>query len=228
MATITELRGNLFESRCQVLVNTVNCAGVMGRGIALEFKNRFPEMFQQYRQYSEQGLIQIGKLHLWRQNSPWILNFPTKQHWRHPSKIEYIEAGLKKLAETYHQRGISSIAFPQLGSSLGGLNWLDQVRPTMLKYLKPLDVQVEIYEYDPFAPDPLFDALYQRICRFAPGDYTRELKVSSIQAERLAEAVQSGKLTNMRGLQEIKGVGEKTIERLYTFVAKPYQQLEML
>ena len=149
MAEIKEITGNIFDSKCQTIVNTVNCMGVMGKGIALEYKKRFPQMYEQYKQFCDNGDIKPGYLWLWTKSTPWVLNFPTKQHWRYPSRIEYIEIGMKKFSEKYKKKNIVSIAFPEIGASLGGLRWED-VKKVMYKYLEPLqDLKVEIYHFDP-------------------------------------------------------------------------------
>lgn len=92
-------------------------------------------------------MLDIGNLWIYKSDTKWILNFPTKTHWRNPSKIEYIEQGFKKFVETYEEKGITSVSFPKLGCGNGGLNWEDEVRPLMGKYLKglPIDVFVHIY-----------------------------------------------------------------------------------
>lgn len=149
MAKIIEINGDLFESKAQALVNTVNCYGVMGKGIALEFKKKFPEMFEVYKEYCDKKLIKPGVLQLYKKSSPWILNFPTKDHWRSPSKLEYIESGLIKFSNEYKSKGIKSIAFPKLGTQNGGLDWED-VKILMYNYLSELeDLEVEIYHYLP-------------------------------------------------------------------------------
>ena len=103
---------SLLESTAQTLVNTVNCVGVMGKGIAKHFKEREPEMFFEYKRICEKKLLAPGKLWLWRGADSLILNFPTKQHWRSPSKLEWIEAGLKKFVSDYQELGIIEISFP--------------------------------------------------------------------------------------------------------------------
>lgn len=112
---ITFVKGDIFQSPAQVLVNTVNTIGVMGKGIAKEFKTLFPEMFKKYQFHCESGELDIGKLWVYKTANKWILNFPTKTTWRKPSKYEYIESGLKNFVETYAERGITSIASPPLG-----------------------------------------------------------------------------------------------------------------
>ena len=141
---ITYLKGDLFNSPAQVLVNTVNTVGVMGKGIALEFKKRYPEMFLKYQKVCADNSLDVGKLFLWMGAGQWILLFPTKKHWRNPSQPEFIELGLKKFADNWQRLGIESIAFPRLGCGNGGLDW-EVVRPIMEKYLKPLPIQVFIY-----------------------------------------------------------------------------------
>jgi O-acetyl-ADP-ribose deacetylase (regulator of RNase III) len=144
---LTFVRGDLFESPAQVLVNTVNTVGVMGKGIALTFKQVYPDMFKRYQVLCEQKQLEIGKLWLHKTEHKWILNFPTKSHWRNPSRLEYIEAGLQKFVSTYTEQGIASVAFPELGCGNGELDW-DVVRPVMLRYLRPLPINVYIYLYD--------------------------------------------------------------------------------
>lgn len=144
---LTYVRGDLFSSPAKVLVNTVNTVGVMGKGIALTFKQVFPEMFERYLALCEAKRIEVGNLWLYRTEHKWVLNFPTKKHWRSPSKLEYLEAGLEKFVDTFAQEKITSIAFPQLGCGNGELEWED-VQPLMAKYLRPLPINVYIYLYD--------------------------------------------------------------------------------
>ena len=135
----------LFESPARVLVNTVNTVGVMGKGVALEFKKRFPEMYGLYREHCKAGRLRVGQLWLYRTLGRWVLNFPTKTHWRSPSKTEYIRAGLEKLAATYQDQGVDSISFPLLGCGNGRLDFDTEVRPLMEQYLRPLPIPVYIH-----------------------------------------------------------------------------------
>ena len=129
-----------LEGRVQTLVNPVNCKAVMGRGLALQFKERYPAMFAEYRQRCLSGALTVGRLHVWRPspNATWVLNFPTKQHWREPSSLEIIEAGLKRLLDIYQRAQIKSIAFPLLGCGEGRMAWKD-VEPLLLRYLTQLE-----------------------------------------------------------------------------------------
>ena len=136
---------DLFESPAKVLVNTVNTRGVMGKGIALRFKKIYPEMFSRYREHCEHRRLTIGKLYLYKTTHKWILNFPTKEHWRYPSRVEYIEAGLRKFEASCAEIGAPSIAFPMLGCGNGELDFEAQVKPLMEKYLGALSIPALIH-----------------------------------------------------------------------------------
>ncbi|MFC4308258.1 macro domain-containing protein [Steroidobacter flavus] len=138
------LIGNLFESEAQTLVNTVNCVGVMGKGVALEFKKRFPEMFDDYVARCERKTVQLGKPYLYADLATRIVNFPTKAHWRSPSKLEDIEQGLNFLVDHIQEWQITSIAMPPLGCGNGGLDWAE-VGPLIYRKLGRLPIDVEVY-----------------------------------------------------------------------------------
>lgn len=139
------LHGNLFASQAQTLVNTVNCVGVMGKGVALQFKKRFPEMFADYERRCAAGAVKLGEPYLWAPLvAPWVLNFPTKDHWRSRTRLADIEAGLDRLAACYQDWGIESLAVPPLGCGEGQLDW-QVVGPTLYRGLGRLDVNVELY-----------------------------------------------------------------------------------
>ncbi len=137
--------GDIFESTMKTLVNTINCVGVMGKGIALEFKKRFPNMYGEYVSLCESGIVRPGKPYVYQDfYGTSILNFPTKDHWRSPSKLSYIISGLDWFREHYHEYGITAIAFPPLGCGNGGLTW-DVVGPVMYDRLKDLPIDIELY-----------------------------------------------------------------------------------
>lgn len=148
---ITYVDFSLFDSPCKVLVNTVNTVGVMGKGIAKEFKGIYPKMFTEYQSLCERGLIDIGNLWIYPTSNKWVLNFPTKKHWRSPSKPEYLEAGLQKFARIYQDARIASVSFPMLGCGNGELDWESQVKPRMEHYLRPLPIEIFIHMHDPKA-----------------------------------------------------------------------------
>jgi O-acetyl-ADP-ribose deacetylase (regulator of RNase III) len=148
--------GNLLEAATDALVNTVNTVGVMGKGIALQFKQAFPDNFKAYEAACRRGEVQTGRMFVHESRAltgpRFIVNFPTKRHWKGRSRIEDIEAGLEDLAATIHRHGIRSIAVPPLGCGLGGLSW-DEVRPRILKALGGIE-GVDVYLYAPGgAPD---------------------------------------------------------------------------
>lgn len=144
---VTFVKGDIFKSPAQVLTNAVNCVGVMGKGVALEFKNRYPQMFNDYKLKCDQGKVKPGQPYLWEDDSAQVLNFPTKRHWRDQSLIQDIEDGLKYLATSYEQMGIQSIAMPALGCGLGGLKW-SEAQPLIVKYLGDLP-DLDAYVYEP-------------------------------------------------------------------------------
>ena len=135
---ITYFSCTVFDVPAQTLINTVNCVGVMGKGLALACKQRFPEMYEEYRRVCDAGQLRPGCLQLWKGPAQWVLNFPTKQHWRNPSQIEWIEDGLRVLAKNYQAMGITSINVPPLGCANGGLNFERDVKPLIEQYLSNL------------------------------------------------------------------------------------------
>lgn len=145
---ITYVQGGFFTSPAAILVNTVNTVGIMGKGIAKDFKAIYPEMFGVYQDACERGEFQIGSLMLYRSEHKSVLNFPTKRHWKQKSQLPDIEVGLKTFVERYDELGIGSVAFPQLGCGNGELDWERQVRPLMERYLSPLPIDVYIHIYD--------------------------------------------------------------------------------
>lgn len=142
---IIYIQTDLFTSPAQTLVNTVNTVGVMGKGIAKVFKEKYPQMFKEYKKLCDERLLSIGNLHLWRGSDKWVLNFPTKTTWQKPSDIRYLEAGLQKFCETYEALGITSISFPPIGCGNGQLDWA-KVKPLMQDYLGKLPLQIFVHE----------------------------------------------------------------------------------
>jgi O-acetyl-ADP-ribose deacetylase (regulator of RNase III) len=146
MAMIEFRTGDILRADAEALVNTVNCVGIMGRGVALQFKNDFPQNFRAYEAACRRKEVQPGKMFVFETgsltNPKFIVNFPTKRHWRGKSRMEDIDSGLRALVDEIRKRGIRSIAIPALGSGLGGLNWVD-VRPRIeaaLRGIEHLDV----------------------------------------------------------------------------------------
>jgi O-acetyl-ADP-ribose deacetylase (regulator of RNase III)/uncharacterized protein YwgA len=136
---------DLFESRAQTLVNTVNCVGVMGKGVAEQFKRRFPNMFDDYKSRADRKAVRLGEPYLYR-GSPaiQIVNFPTKDHWRSPSRLADIERGLDYLAAHTAEWGVTSLALPPLGCGNGGLEW-SEVGPLIYRKLHNLPIDIEVF-----------------------------------------------------------------------------------
>ena len=144
-------QGNLLDADTEALVNTVNTVGVMGKGIALMFKEAFPENFKIYEDACKTRDVHLGQMLVTERKDlmggpKWIINFPTKGHWRYPSKMEWIENGLEDLRRVVTEKGIKSVAMPPLGSGNGGLNW-SEVRPLIETALRDIpDVNFLVYE----------------------------------------------------------------------------------
>ncbi|MBL8812375.1 MAG: macro domain-containing protein [Planctomycetaceae bacterium] len=143
-------QGNLLDAEVDAVVNTVNTVGVMGKGIALMFKERFPENFKDYAAACKRGAVQVGRMFVTRSSElggpRWIINFPTKQHWRGSSKLEWISEGLIDLKRVLAENSIQSVAIPPLGSGNGGLDWND-VRPLIETAFANLsNVEVQVFE----------------------------------------------------------------------------------
>lgn len=136
----------MFETSADIRVNTVNCVGVMGAGVALAFKTRFPEMFKEYKRACEAGEIRPGKLHVWKSlTGDWIINFPTKRHWRDKSRYKDIEDGLVALHDYLKDKGRIRIVLPALGCGHGGLDW-GKVSVLIEERLKDLEAEIIVFE----------------------------------------------------------------------------------
>lgn len=145
MASFRALIGDLFQSKAQTLVNTVNCVGVMGKGVAQEFKKRYPDMFEDYERRCEAKLVKLGKPYLYKDVlGTRIINFPTKDHWRSSTRIKDVESGLDFFVSHLKEWGVTSIAMPPLGCGNGGLDW-SEVGPLIYRKLHGLDVDVEVF-----------------------------------------------------------------------------------
>lgn len=147
---IEKRQGDILNADAEALVNTVNCVGIMGRGIALQFRKAFPDNFKAYEVACRRGEVQPGRMFVFETgqltNPRYIINFPTKRHWKGKSRIEDIDAGLDALVKEVRRLGIRSIAIPPLGSGLGGLDW-SKVRPRIERALRALeDVRAIIFE----------------------------------------------------------------------------------
>lgn len=226
---ITEVDGNIFDADVDAIVVTVNTVGEMGAGIALEARLRMPEMAEAYREQCESGRLDVGMLWLWRYSDPKVLCFPTKKHWRYPSQLSYIRAGLDKLVETYRERGLQRIAVPHLGADRGGLDWASEVRPLVVERLDPLsDLEVVLYGYDPSVPDALFERLTALINGMTVERFAEQAGLRRREAELVHRIVMQAPYPNPSVLHRTRGIGITTLERVYAFAreagATPLQE----
>lgn len=159
MGRFINIEGNILDDDAHALVNTVNCKGVMGSGLALQFKEAYEDMFEAFKQACTDNKVQLGKMHVWKlegqssliSETSIIINFPTKHHWKDKSQLKDIKLGLQDLRKVIAQENIDTIAIPQLGCGLGGLDWA-KVEPLIMEEL--LDVEAEIRLYKPVQVNP--------------------------------------------------------------------------
>lgn len=142
------VNGDMFDTKYDAYINPVNCKGVMGAGLALDFKYKYPINFEAYKVVCNSGALKPGGIYYTVQDHTVIINFATKDHWKDPSRIEWIEEGCRKLRDFWlsDQNIIESVAIPKLGCGLGGLKWSD-VRPILIKYFNDI-TNVDIYIYE--------------------------------------------------------------------------------
>jgi O-acetyl-ADP-ribose deacetylase (regulator of RNase III) len=136
--------GDILDSEAQTLVNTVNTEGVMGKGIALQFRRRFPAMYEDYVERCARGEVELGRPYIFKGIDAWVINFPTKEHWRSLSRLEHIVAGLEYLKAHYRDWSLASLAVPPLGCGEGGLEWR-VVGRVLYRYLREFDIPVTLY-----------------------------------------------------------------------------------
>lgn len=210
------LIGDIFESDAQTLTNTVNCVGVMGKGIAEQFKERFPEMYEDYVDRCEEGEVQLGRPYLYRRDEePWVLNFPTKGHWRAISDLSDIRRGMEHVLDKYKEWGIESLAVPPLGCGNGQLDWR-VVGPTLYRYLNQMDIPVELYAPFETPDEHLEPAFLER----------QEIASDDIQSIRSKEEIDAGAFALAAMVAKIEGeryrhpVGRTRFQKLAYFATE--------
>ena len=213
---IVTRKGSIFESGCQTIVNTVNCKGIMGKGLALEFRHRFHQMYIHYKRQCGAEKIRVGELTIWKQSRPWIINFPTKNHWKYPSRIKYIQDGLKFFVEHYERWGIQSIAFPKLGASHGKLHW-PRVRKLMTRFLNELPIHIEIWEFEQGSKDSLFESLKRRLQLMDCAECKRLIGLRPHEAAVLSRAANEGSMQSFDDVKGLPGIGAKSMIKIYRF-----------
>lgn len=203
----------VFNVGAQTIVNTINCVGVMGTGLALEFQLRFPEMEKDYVQRCQQKKVEVGRPYLYKDyGSPWILNFPTKHHWKYPSKIEWIEQGLRYFATNYERGGITSVAFPKLGCSNGGLDW-HIVSSLMEEYLKDLDIDIFICEDTEKEASGTEGVMVQMLNKLEKLDWAEETCLRSDIKKKIIAATP---IHRFRDLRRVEGIGKQTYNDVFS------------
>lgn len=206
-------KGTIFNTPAKTLVNTVNCFGVMGAGIALEFKLRYSKMFLDYEEKCKNNEYKTGRPKLFKDDDIWILNFPTKNHWRYPSKIQWIEEGLQYFVNNYKRAGIESIAFPKLGTNNGGLDW-KEVKEVMEKYLSNLDIDVYICLDEKKEAEGIEKEMVDAINEANSEKLVNEVKLTKKQVDKITEYMPIKRFWH---LSKVKGLGEKAYQKIFKY-----------
>ena len=222
-----EKKGNIFNSNAMAIVNTVNCVGAMGKGIALDFKLRFPEMFKEYQKICFKHLLRPGQILPYTKSSPIILNFVIKDDFKDPSREEWIEQTLQKFVSNYRSMGITSVAFPWMGAMNGGLPF-ETIQNLTRKYLSDLeDISIEVYEFDPDVPCKLYNSLETIVNNslFTVSELERYSDIKTRYWEKIISAVKDDRTKSINNLCHyiVNGkriIGKTNIERLFIFLTK--------
>lgn len=204
--------GTVFNVGTQALVNTVNCTGVMGAGIALEFMLRYPAMFEDYEAKCKEGKIITGRVDYFKNDDGnTIVNFPTKWHFKYPSKLIWIEQGLKDFVNTYQNKGITSVAFPKLGTSNGGLNWIE-VKNLMEKYLSNLNLDVYICLDNTKEAEGLEKNMLNKFNSTSIDQLSRLVKLNAKQKDNIQKFIPYKRFWQ---ISETESIGMKTYSMIF-------------
>ncbi|MBS3973012.1 MAG: macro domain-containing protein [Erysipelotrichia bacterium] len=205
--------GTVFNVECDARVNTVNCLGVMGAGIALEYKLRYPEMFEEYKEKCLKKFIKLGKVDYWSTNQEIIVNFPTKYDFRYPSELKWIEYGLIDFLDTYKTLNINRVAFPKLGVGNGELDWID-VKRLMEMYLNDIELEVIIcLDEDKKASGKELDM----VTAFNKINLENTCKKINLTKKQIMKLNDSRPITRFRELLSVNSIGAKSYENLFRY-----------
>lgn len=211
------LKGTVFNTPAKTMVNTVNCKGIMGAGLALEFRLRYPTMYEDYVKKCNENKLSIGRPNIFKINENlWVLNFPTKHHWKDKSKLQYIEDGLAYFREHYSKIDIKTVAFPKLGTSNGGLDWKD-VQILMENYLSDIDIDVFICLDCMDSAEGIEDKMVTSFNNSPIKEVNKYIKLTSKQVEVLESAKP---VKRFYSIHNLTGIGETTYEKLFKYFYK--------
>ena len=215
MATFSDHFGNIFESAAEAIVITVNTVGVMGAGIALEASYRWPHVDASYQEACRSKLIGPGKCQWLTADTKHVVLFPTKIHWRQPSTIQLVRAGMADLHSEISRREITSIAMPHLGCSHGGLSWTS-VRPIVVESLETIsDLAVELWEFDPRFHDPLFARFREYFTSLSEDSAMSWTSMSRASVRTVTRALEDRNIVNFLLFRQTRGIGRDTANKAY-------------
>ena len=202
---------NVFNINSDAIVNTINCVGFMGKGLAYEFSLRYPELLEDYKVKCQNKEIKIGKMYYYQTENKLIVNFPTKDDYKYPSKIEWIEQGLIDFVNTYKKYNIKTIAFPLLGCSNGGLDF-NKVINLIKKYLENLDILVYVC-LDKKNPEGKELEMINQFNLCDINILSKHVKLNSIQKENLGNI--QGNIKRFYQISKVDKIGNKTYQEIY-------------
>ena len=204
---------NVFDSKAECIVNTINCVGLMGKGLALEFATRYPELEKVYIEQCEKHQIHTGVLYYYEINGQKIINFPTKFHYKNPSQMEWIEEGLDYFVNNYKKWDFKSIAFPLLGARNGGLD-AQEVIKVMQDKLSSVDIEVFICLNK--KPDSLYQELYKRFKECDIYRLCEDLNMNVVQTQVLVDAQKN--IKDFSEIHEIKSIGTTSFKKIFNYL----------
>lgn len=221
---IKYFEGTVFNTGAEAIVNTINCDGFMGAGLALEFSLRYPKMLKDYEYKCKNKTISVGKIDTFKEGELLIINFPTKKSFKFPSQLKWVEEGLKDFVQNYKAYGIRSVAFPKLGCSNGGLDW-STVKQLMEKYLSDIDITVYI------CVDTLKEAqgkekeMLDAFNKTKLSDISSNVKLSAKQIEELSKNIPYKRFWL---IGKTPSIGKNTYKNLFQyFYNKPQMQMKL-
>lgn len=210
---ITYLEGTVFNTGADAIVNTINCTGVMNAGVALEYSLRYPELLKEYEQKCKNNEIKVGHIYYYKDKEKLIVNFPTKWHFKYPSKLEWIEEGLKDFVKTYKKYGIKTVAFTKLGTLNGGLDW-SRVKFLMEKYLNNLEIPVYICLDNKKEAEGLEKEMLSVLDSIDITKIRDEIRLTTKQIEILRRNIPVDRFWKIK---EIEGIGITTYKKIFNY-----------